>query len=267
MIGLLRRGPRLRAGELNHVRRGEGPPLLLLHTLGGSLVQWNPVIDRLAAEREVVAVDMPGFGGSPELPDGLGPSPANLATAVLSFYESLGLAKPGVAGISLGGWTAIECGRQGGASSVVALCPAGFWTEPFTPGRPSAHFAAKAVGPIAPLLLRMPGVQRAALAESLRHPERPSRGEAVALVRGYGSCPAYVEANRLMSQGLMSDLDEIEVPLTIAWAEHDRTVRNRPLKKGVLPRRVKQVELPGCGHLPTWDDPELVTQVILDGTR
>ncbi|MGA8217313.1 MAG: alpha/beta fold hydrolase, partial [Solirubrobacterales bacterium] len=113
---------------LNHVRRGEGQPLLLLHSLGGSLIQWSPVMDRLAAEHEVIAVDMPGFGKSPELPPGVQPRAANLATAVLDFYDSLGIdGKPAIAGISLGGWTSIECARQGGASAVVALCPAGFW--------------------------------------------------------------------------------------------------------------------------------------------
>ncbi|MGH2922921.1 MAG: alpha/beta fold hydrolase, partial [Solirubrobacterales bacterium] len=238
MIGLLRRGSRPRAGELNHVRKGDGPPLLLLHTLGGTLVQWNPVIDRLAREREVIAVDMPGFGGSPALPDGLEPSAANLASAALDFYDRLGLDRPAVAGISLGGWVAIDCGRQGGARAVVALCPAGFWREPFTPGRPGAHYAARVLGPAAPILLRVPGIQCAALAGNFRHPERPSAKEAVAMVRGYGGARAYVEANRLMSEGLAGDLSDLGVPLTIAWAEHDRVVRNRPLKKGILPRRV-----------------------------
>ena len=54
---------------LNHVRRGHGDPLILLHSLGGSLVQWSPVMDRLAAEREVIAVDMPGFGEYPSKTD------------------------------------------------------------------------------------------------------------------------------------------------------------------------------------------------------
>src|SRR3954469_19257476 len=113
---------------LNHVRQGHGPPLLLLHSLGGSLIQWSPVMDRLAAEHEVIAVDMPGFGESPQLPQGVEPRAANLATAALDFYDSLGVdGKPAVAGISLGGGTAVECARQGGASAVVALCPAGFW--------------------------------------------------------------------------------------------------------------------------------------------
>ena len=55
--------------EMHHVRRGGGEPLLLLHGLGGSWREWGPVIEYLAAEREVIAVDLPGFGEIPPLPD------------------------------------------------------------------------------------------------------------------------------------------------------------------------------------------------------
>ncbi|MFN2534598.1 MAG: alpha/beta fold hydrolase [Pseudonocardiaceae bacterium] len=47
---------------LNHVRRGSGSPLLLVHGLGGGWRSWNPIIDGLAERREVIAVDLPGFG-------------------------------------------------------------------------------------------------------------------------------------------------------------------------------------------------------------
>ncbi len=268
MIGLRARRPA--AGRLNHVRRGEGRPLLLLHSLGGSLVQWAPVMDALAAEREVVAVDMPGFGDSPELPEGIEPSAANLATAILDFCDSLSLDRaPDVAGISLGGWTAIECARQGGARSVVALCPAGFWKE--APGRSSnaldrARQVGRMISPLfGPLTLTARGRTRL-LGRSFLHPERLSPGEAAAIARAYVSSPAYPRASHLMRTGRVDDMKGIKAPITIAWAEHDRLVRNQPLRDGILPRRVRQVELPGCGHVPTWDDPKLVARVILEGT-
>ena len=85
-------------------------------------------MEQLAAEREVIAIDMPGFGESPLAARRDPPRAANLATAVLDFYDALGIdGKPAVAGISLGGWVAIECARQGGAAAAVGLCTAGFW--------------------------------------------------------------------------------------------------------------------------------------------
>ena len=53
---------------LAHDRRGSGPPLVLIHGIGSQWQMWQPVLDRLAREREVVALDLPGFGDSAELP-------------------------------------------------------------------------------------------------------------------------------------------------------------------------------------------------------
>jgi pimeloyl-ACP methyl ester carboxylesterase len=253
--------------RLSHVRRGEGEPLLLLHSLGGTLSQWNAVIDLLAAERDVIAVDMPGFGDSPSLPAGTDPTARNLAAAVLAFVDELGLdSAPGVSGISLGAWVAIECGRQRGASSVVCLCPAGFWREPLGPRKNTAYAVARAIRPFVPALLRSRGLRERALATNVHHPERVPLADAISLVRGYGGAEGYVEANQHMRADTIGDLDGFPVPLTLAWAEFDRLVRNRPLPPGALPDAVRQVTLPGCGHVPTWDDPELVSRTILVGT-
>jgi len=257
------------SGRLNFVRAGEGPPLLLLHSLGGSLVQWSPVMDLLAAEHEIVAVDMPGFGDSPELPSGVEPRAANLATAALDFFASLGIeGKPAVAGISLGGWTAIECARQKGVTAVVALCPAGFWKRsPGPPPRTAARRRRRALRFLTRPVMSTAGGRRRTLGRVIYRPERLSPGEAEAIAKAYVTAPAYEEANALMRAGRIEELKGIKTPITLAWAEHDSLVRNRPLPEKLVPRRVQQVELPGCGHVPTWDDPELVARVILAGAR
>src|SRR5690606_1786603 len=54
---------------LSHTRAGRGEPLLLLHGIGHHRQAWDPVVDILATEREVIAVDLPGFGASPTLPE------------------------------------------------------------------------------------------------------------------------------------------------------------------------------------------------------
>ena len=259
------------AAWLNHVRQGSGEPLLLLHSLGGSLVQWSPVMDRLAAEREVIAVDMPGFGESPPLPQGVSPRAANLATAVLDFYDALGIeGKPAVAGISLGGWVAIECARQGGAGAVIALCPAGFGRlSPAPTDRVLARRRRRgrlARPLLRPMMATAPG-RRRALGRFIHRPERLRPGEAEAIARAYVTAPAYEEASTLMRAGRIEELRSIKAPVTLAWAEQDTLVRNKPLPTRTLPRRVEQVSLPGCGHVPTWDDPDLVARVVLAGAR
>ncbi len=53
---------------MNHIRRGAGRPLLLVHGLGGSWRSWETILDSLARERGVIAVDLPGFGQTPPPP-------------------------------------------------------------------------------------------------------------------------------------------------------------------------------------------------------
>ena len=98
----------------------------------------------------------------------------------------------------------------------------------------------------------------------MQHPERVSRDEAVALVRGYARASAYPRASELMRGNLIEKIEGIKPPITLAWAEFDTLVRRTPIRafEGIA----HQVELLGCGHIPTWDDPDLVSQVVLEGS-
>src|SRR5215204_5220054 len=108
---------------------GSGDPLLLIHGLGSQYQVWEPVMDRLAAEREVIGVDLPGFGQSPPLPDGVEADYAAMTDAVASFLDEIGWERPHVAGNSLGGWVALELAKRGRARSVAAIGPAGFGNQ------------------------------------------------------------------------------------------------------------------------------------------
>ena len=109
--------------QLNYERRGAGPPLVLLHGIGHRWQAWEPVLDRLAAKHDVIAVDLPGFGKSAPLdgPSGI----AEIAAALTAFFGQLGLDRPHVAGNSLGGAIALELAAGGHVSSATALSPAG----------------------------------------------------------------------------------------------------------------------------------------------
>jgi pimeloyl-ACP methyl ester carboxylesterase len=54
--------------SVNVVDIGEGPPVVLLHGLGGCWQTWLENIEALAQQHRVLAVDLPGFGSSPALP-------------------------------------------------------------------------------------------------------------------------------------------------------------------------------------------------------
>ena len=52
------------------------------------------------------------------------------------------------------------------------------------------------------------------------------------------------------------------------WGERDRLLifsRQAPRARRLLPQ-ARHVTLTGCGHLPTWDDPEQVARVLLEAS-
>lgn len=112
--------------ELNHIRYGNGQPLLLIHGLGGSWRSWMPVIGRLSANREIIAIDLPGHGKTPR-PEG--PTTiSSLADTVREFIHRNGLTGIDAVGSSMGGRLVLELARGGGAlGAVVSLNPGGFW--------------------------------------------------------------------------------------------------------------------------------------------
>jgi pimeloyl-ACP methyl ester carboxylesterase len=252
---------------LAYDRRGDGPPLVLLHPLGADRGVWAPVFDRLAAERDVIAPDLPGFGGSPALEGDADtpPTPARLAAAVRAFVrDDLGLDRWHVAGNSLGGWVALALAADpaSGVASVTAIAPAGLWARPLGPRPSVARRAAALVAPFAPVLTRNDGLRRAILAGSVGHPERVPPADAARLVRAYGRAPGFPAVNAAMRAGTFGDLAAITVPTTLAWPALDRLV-GRPRH---LPPAVRNVTLTDCGHIPTWDDPEAVAATLLAGS-
>ncbi len=108
---------------------GAGETLVLLHGIGSYRGAWDPVVPALAAQFDVLAVDLPGFGESPPLPAGQEPTPAALAAAVAGLLDELGIDRPHVAGNSLGGWVALELAAQRPLASVALLSPAGLWPD------------------------------------------------------------------------------------------------------------------------------------------
>ncbi|MFJ7152857.1 alpha/beta fold hydrolase [Streptomyces sp. NPDC100445] len=257
---------------VSYARVGRGEPLVLLHGIGHHRQAWDPVVDILATERDVIAVDLPGFGASPALPDGLAYDLATTHTVLGSLFEALELDRPHVAGNSLGGLLALELGRGGLARSVTALSPAGFWTEAerryaFTVLLAMRGIAQRLPLPLVERLART-AAGRTALTSTiyarpgLRSPEAVV-AETLALVGADGFEATLRAGTTVRFADTLPGL-----PVTVAWGTRDRIlVRRQGVRAKQLIPHARLVRLPGCGHCPMNDDPALIARVLLDGSR
>ncbi|MER6346443.1 alpha/beta fold hydrolase [Streptomyces sp. NPDC001595] len=257
---------------VSYAREGDGEPLLLLHGIGHHRQAWDPVIPVLAKERDVIAVDLPGFGASPRLPDGLAHDLPTMTTVLSALCEALELGRPHVAGNSLGGLLALELGRAGLVRSVTALSPAGFWSEAerrYAFGVLTAmRQIARRTPPSVVERLAPSAVGRTLLTSTIyARPARRSPEAVVAETRALATAEGFAETLRSGRQVRFTD-DVAGLPVTVAWGSRDRLLvpRQGVRAKTVIPR-ARLVRLPGCGHVPMNDDPALVARVLLDGSR
>ncbi|MFF2962361.1 alpha/beta fold hydrolase [Streptomyces sp. NPDC057963] len=262
----------LRTVSMAYERTGRGEPLLLLHGIGHHRQAWDPVLSFLALERDVVAVDLPGFGNSPALPEGVPYDLASVVPVLGAFCEKLGLDRPHVGGNSLGGLLALELGRAKLVRSVTALSPAGFWTE----GERRYAFGTLRAMRRGALSLPMPVIERLARSAAGRAAltstiyARPGRrspdavvAETVALREATGFHPTLA-----VGRSVAFTDDVPGMPVTVAWGSRDRLLlRRQGIRAKYAIPGARLVRLPGCGHVPMNDDPALVARVILDTSR
>jgi pimeloyl-ACP methyl ester carboxylesterase len=96
--------------RIAYERRGEGPPMVLLHGYVGNRRTWRRQLEELSGEFTVVAWDAPGYGRSSDPPEGF--RLADFADCLASLIEALGLGRPHVVGLSFGGGLALELYRR-----------------------------------------------------------------------------------------------------------------------------------------------------------
>ena len=255
------------------VIRGSGTPLLLVHGLGSNPRSWEPIAERLAAERTVIAVHLPGFGSAPPLP---GPtSPATLADALAGFIHEQGLRGVEIVGHSLGGLIALEMARRGGlVGRTVALAPGGFWRG----WQRHATFMALSTSVRALRLMRegLPLLSSA----------RATRAMLVAMNSRRGSTlPPGLVASELRSYALSAAFDElvwrgvyeyvqqgasagsIAQPVVIGWGRQDRVCYPSEAKVAQQLFPDARIHWFGdCGHYVHWDQPAQAASLILHGS-
>jgi pimeloyl-ACP methyl ester carboxylesterase len=105
--------------RIHYVMQGSGPDLVLIHGASGSLRDFSfALIDRLAQDYRVIAIDRPGLGHSDPLPDA---SLAAQARVIKRAAAQLGAANPIVLGQSYGGAVALAWALEGGPRALVLV--------------------------------------------------------------------------------------------------------------------------------------------------
>ena len=256
---------------LHYTRTGRGKPLLLVHGLGATCSSWDTISPALSQAREVIAVDLPGHGQTPEEADS--GTFSGLARSLDDWLGAEKLAGIDMVGSSLGARLVLEIARRGRAGAVVALDPGGFWQ-----GWERTFFKAtimpsvalvRALRPVLPVMTRNVAGRTALMAQLSARP--------------WALDPAFVArelkslANTRTVNSLVKDLANgamqagpanTAAPVVIGWGRKDRLCLPQQADRAI--KAFPEATLhwfERSGHFPMWDQPEETVRVILDATH
>jgi pimeloyl-ACP methyl ester carboxylesterase len=250
-------------------RGGEGPPLLLLHGFTDTWRTWEPVLGPLEARFEVFAPTLAGHAGGPGFPVD-GASDTAIVDAVESALDAADWEAPAIAGNSLGGFVALKLAERGRARSVVALAPAGGWTD----GDPAVaetlnyfRVMAKMVREVAPRAEEIASTSEgrvratAAYASTADH---VSADLVAHLIRGAAACDSEPLVDFAAREGWQLDPERVTCPMRFVWGSDDKLL----VLPGAAARfrtkfpQAEWVEIDGGGHCPQLDHPVETAELI-----
>ena len=256
--------------EMNYLREGSGEPLVLLHGLGGSWRTWEPVLDELAAERDVIVPDLPGHGESPPVSGET--SIETLADAVGSFLAATDLEGVDVVGNSMGGRLVLELARRGDVGATVALAPGGFWEGWeryffYATLAPSIRLVRR-LEQLRPRFAASPVGRSLLFAQFSAHPSKLPASVARAELESFAESPVFDELlYRLAFGPEQAGAASTPGPVVLGWGRKDRVTLPRQAARAMdrFPNaRVHWFE--DAGHYPHWDAPGEAVELILDAT-
>jgi pimeloyl-ACP methyl ester carboxylesterase len=257
------------------IHLGSGEPVLLLHPFLISQAVWDVVAGQLAdtGRYEVFAPTLAGHNGGPSAGTRF-LSSSVLADHVERQMDELGWDTAHIVGNSLGGWVAFELERRGRARSVTGIAPAGGWTRwspvkfeviaKFVLGIPLLVLASL----FGPRVLHLPFSRRLATYAISASPDGVSERELSVIIDDVAHCPAYFQLllKVLLLHGLR-ELTQNAVPAHLVICEKDRIIPAPRFTRHFtehLPADHKLTVLDGVGHVPMFEAPGRITEVITD---
>ena len=263
---------RLEYPRMNEVQRGAGRKLLLIHGLGGSWRSWSPVMAPLSAERRLIAIDLPGHGGTPADHDS--GTFDGLVGSVERYIADQHLDGIDVVGSSMGARIALELARRGGVGNVVALDPGGFWRGwertffKITIG--ASGRLLRAIRPGLPTLSKNAATRTALLAQLSARPWALDPEIVATELASLSTTPTFDALVRDLASGPPQTGPAADPArrIVIGWGRHDRLCLPRQAARAA--RAFPSANLhwfEASGHFPMWDQPDDTVAVIFAATR
>jgi 2-hydroxymuconate-semialdehyde hydrolase len=263
--------PRFRtsAGDMAYTDVGEGPAVVLLHTVPLWSLQWRHLVPLLAARFRVIAPDLLGAGESTKPKD----QPLHIraqAGYVRELLAHLGVERYAVIGHAVGGGLAQLLALDGDAvDAIVLIDPATFGHWP-SDGAREIQARGREIEPTADLVN---AVMHTAFDVGMRHRERLSEELIAEYVRPYLDDPASFA--RLMDavdgvglEGREADFERISCPVLILWGEDDpffpSTIADE-LNEAIASSTLAL--FPGCGHYLPEEAAETLGPMIFEYLR
>jgi pimeloyl-ACP methyl ester carboxylesterase len=255
-------------GRVATMSAGSGQPIVMLHGLGATKIEFMPTLAALAPNGwRVVAIDLPGFGDSDK------PFPAAydarfFAKWVVATLDKLGIDRAHVLGHSMGGRVALEVGMTAPdrTDRLVAMTPSmawlsqARWTKPLRLVRPELGLLQPTPKPF------VDGIVRRLVPDAEHHLIAPALDE---FMRSYltprGRVAFYAAARNIALENpepFWHRLEELSPESLFIWGRRDTLVPiafARHVKRA-LPAAA-HVEL-DCGHVPQLECPRKVHGAI-----
>jgi pimeloyl-ACP methyl ester carboxylesterase len=259
---------RLFGGDMTYIRRGQGPPVVLLHGIPSSSYLWRDVIDPLSRYFDVVAPDLLGYGDSDKRVD------ADLSVEaqeryVIALMESLGIQRAHIVGHDIGGGiaqliAADEPARVGKLVLIDSIMDDN-WPipeiarlhDPFWDQRMVSTDLRQGFGEGLQAGIVTPGRITAEMLDEWVRPFSDQAGR-----RGYLRAARALNNKDLLSRS--NDIREIRVPTLILWGANDKFLERSWAEKlhQKLQNSVVQIIEPG-GHFLPLDRPDALVPLLL----
>lgn len=249
--------------ELHAVRRGGGPPLVLIHGGVGSSNHWARNIDALAEQFEVFAVDLPGFGNS-SIADEKMPADAYVDLCTRSIDALLPKGPAYLLGFSFGGVIGAYVGAAlGGRFAKVSLISPGGLLA-IREGKPAYRKMPPEDAPEAEI---RETVRYNLLQLMLHHPASVS-DETIDMQLANIANTRFHSRSVSRYDCLLDEIRRIDAPLQIVLGEHD-TVLYPSHERRIAHIRTARPDvrinmIPGAGHWMQYEQADAVNQVLID---